>query len=100
MERRGEIAAFRAGRERDALDEGANSFGRFVALLRMPKRFCEPLDLAAVHAGDIRVHVRNVHRSVGEAGFQFILSHFKLAQPHNQGAAAAALLDESDDFLH
>ncbi len=100
MQRRGDLAAFRAGRERDALDEGANSFGRFVAFLRMPKRFREPFHLAAVDAGGIRVHVRNIHRSMGDAGFQFILSHFKLAQPHNQGAAAAAILDEGDDLLH
>jgi len=45
-----------------------NSFGRFVAFPRMPKRFREPFHLSAVDAGDIQVHVQNVPQSAGEAG--------------------------------
>jgi hypothetical protein len=47
MQRGGDLAALRAGRERDAFDEGADSFCRLVALLRMPKRFREPFHLVA-----------------------------------------------------
>ena len=55
-----DLAAPGAGRKRDMVDDRANGLSRLIALLRVPERLSEALDLLTIDAGDIRMKVRNV----------------------------------------
>ncbi|WP_348770986.1 hypothetical protein [Azospirillum brasilense] len=94
-----ELAALRAGRQRDLLDQPADSVSGLVALLRAIQCFGQTRHLAGIELRNVRVNVGQVHRDLGEAGVQFVLPRLKLPEPRHQGAAAGAALDQRHDVL-
>ena len=46
------------------------------------------------------MNVRDVHRRLGKAAAQLVLPRFQFAQASQQGATAAAVLNERDDLLY
>jgi hypothetical protein len=87
------------GREDDLFDQRPQRLGGFVALFGLAERFTQPLDLAAVKLGHVRMQVRDVDRRRGELGLQRLDLGLQPLQPLHQRPGVAAVLDGADDAV-
>jgi hypothetical protein len=81
------------------VDQAHGWLRRLIAFRWAPERLGEPLHVATVDAGDVRMKVRDVHRRARQPLRQLVLLRLQLAQPHHQRTAVAAGLYDGDDLL-
>ncbi|WP_415009392.1 hypothetical protein [Amaricoccus sp.] len=77
MQRRENLAPFRAGRQHDLLDQGAQVLRGFLPIFLPVQGLCERHDLLRIDRRSTRQNVRRVRRRIGEQSRQLLLARFQ-----------------------